>query len=37
MRALHLKPGEESILRTAMAEAGHAPPSAITPQKQGNE
>lgn len=35
MRALHIKPGEETILRTAMAEAGHAPPTAITPVKQG--
>ena len=35
MRALHLKHGEEEILRTAMAEAGHAPPTAIIPAETG--
>lgn len=29
MRALHLTPGEEEVLRTAMREAGHPPPSAL--------
>jgi hypothetical protein len=29
MRALHLRPGEEEVLRTAMAEAGHDLPRAI--------
>jgi hypothetical protein len=37
MRALHLRPGEEAVLRTALAEAGHAPPSAIIPLSAVNE
>lgn len=37
MRALHLRPGEEAVLRTAMAEAGHAPPSALIPISAVNE
>ena len=37
MRALHLRPGEEAVLRTALAEAGHAPPSALAPIITVNE
>lgn len=29
MRALHLNPGQEEVLLTAMEEAGHAKPRAI--------
>lgn len=37
MRALHLKPGEEAVLRVAMEEAGHAPPAALVPVPDVNE
>lgn len=38
MRALHLQPSEEEVLRTAMREAGHAPPTALTTtEKRENE
>lgn len=29
MRSLHLEPGEEAVLRTALEEAGHAPPTSL--------
>lgn len=33
-----LKPGEEEVLRAAMREAGHAPPTALTsPGNRENE
>lgn len=37
MRALHLRPGDEAVLRTDLAEAGHAPPSALIPLRAANE